>query len=47
MSYGIQGNTQLFLETFIRTFGIAGCIALGALAVSTAMRLLPRERKED
>ena len=46
MSYGIQGDTQLFLETFIRTFGIAGCIALGALAVSTAMRLLSHERKE-
>ncbi len=40
MDYGIQGNTQLFLETFIRTFGIAGCIALGALAVSTAMRII-------
>ncbi len=45
MDYGIQGNTQLFLETFIRTFGIAGCIALGALAVSTAMRILQHYRK--
>ena len=40
MDYGIQGNTQLFLETFIRTFGISGCIALGALAVSTAVRII-------
>ena len=37
---GIQGNTQLFIETFIRTFGIAGCIALGALVVSTAVRVI-------
>ena len=40
MDYGIQGNTQLFIETFIRTFGIAGCIALGALVVSTAVRVI-------
>lgn len=39
LDYGIRGNTQLFLETFIRTFGIAGCLALGALAVSTALRI--------
>ena len=44
MDYGIQGNTQLFLETFIRTFGIAGCIALGALVVSTAVRILQHRR---
>ena len=46
MDYGIQGNTQLFLETFIRTFGIAGCIALGALVVSTAMRIFQHYGKE-
>ncbi len=46
MDYGMQGNTQLFLETFIRTFGIAGCIALGALVVSTAMRIIQHHRKE-
>lgn len=38
LGYGIQGDSQLFLETLIRTFGIAGCIALGALTVSTALR---------
>lgn len=46
MDYGIQGNTQLFLETFIRTFGIAGCIALGALVVSTAVRIFQRYRPQ-
>ena len=46
MNYSIQGDTQLFLETFIRTFGIAGCIALGALVVSTAMRLVQYLQKE-
>ena len=46
MEYGIQGNTQLFLETFIRTFGIAGCIALGTLAVSTAVRILQHRHKK-
>lgn len=38
MSYGINGNIQLFLETFILTFSIGGCIALGTLMVSTVMR---------
>ncbi len=45
MDYGIRGEVQLFLETFIRTFGIAGCLALGLLIVSTFMHLLQR-RKE-
>lgn len=44
MDYSIQGNTQLFLETFIRTFGIAGCIALGSLLVSTALRMMEKRR---
>jgi len=38
MSYGIGGNIQQFLETFILTFSIGGCIALGTLMVSTAIR---------
>lgn len=44
MDYSIQGETQLFLETFIRTFGIAGCIALGSLLVSTAVRIVQKRR---
>ena len=45
MDYGIQGNTDLFLETFIRTFGIAGCLALGVLLVTAAMELMGRKRR--
>lgn len=40
MDYGIRGDIQMFLETFIKTFGIAGCIALGTLAVSTFLRII-------
>ena len=40
MDYGIRGDIQRFLETFIKTFGIAGCIALGTLLVSTFVRIL-------
>ena len=39
MNHGLQGNTELFLETFFRTVGIAGCLALGLLLVSAAMGL--------
>lgn len=45
MDYSIRGDSQMFLERFIRTFGIAGCLALGALVVSTAIRIF-RCRKE-
>lgn len=45
LSYGIRGDIPLFLETFIRTFGIAGCIALGTLMVTSAMHIY-RQRKE-
>lgn len=39
VDYGIRGESQLFLETLIRTFGISGCIALGTLLVSSAVRM--------
>ncbi len=45
MDYGIRGDIQMFLETFIKTFGIGGCIALGTLVVSTFLRMT-RARKE-
>ena len=45
LDYGIHGNSQLFLETMIRTFGISGCLALGTLLVSTTLRMV-RSRKE-
>jgi len=40
MDYGLRGNTDLFIETFIRTFGVAACIALGTLFISTFLRIL-------
>ena len=45
MDYSIRGNTDLFLDTFARTFGIAGCIALGTLLVSTALRIIQAKRR--
>ena len=45
MDYGIRGNIQLFLETFIKTFGIAGCIALGTLIVSTFLRIMQARKR--
>ncbi len=40
MEYGIRGETQQFLETLLHTFGITGALAVGALIVSSAARLL-------
>ena len=45
MDYGIRGDIQLFLETFIKTFGIAGCIALGTLIVSTYLRIMQARKR--
>ena len=45
MDHGIRGDTGLFWETFFRTFGIAGCIALGLLAVSSVLELRRRRRR--
>lgn len=46
MSYGISGDTQMFLERFIRTFGISGCLAMGALIVNTALRIVYHKKRE-
>ena len=45
MDHGIRGDTDLFWATFFRTFGIAGCIALGLLLVSSAMAVWRRLRR--
>lgn len=45
MEYGIQGNTDLLLEMFIRTFGIAGCLALGVLTVTAIQEVVNRRRR--
>lgn len=46
MTYGIAGDIDLFLATFLRTFGIAACIAMGTLMVSTALRIWQTRRRE-
>ena len=45
MDYGIRGDMDLFWEKFFRTFGIAGCIALGLLVVSAALELYRRRKR--
>ena len=42
MDHGIRGDTELFWDTFFRTFGIAGCIALGLLLVAAVLELRRR-----
>ena len=39
MEHGINGETELFLESLLSTLGVAGSLALGILLVSSAMRL--------
>ncbi len=39
MEYCINGENEKFLESFIRTFGIAGALAVGVLFVSSSMNL--------
>ena len=38
MEYCISGDTAMFLETGLHTFGIAGSLALGVLFVSSIVR---------
>lgn len=45
MDHAIQGNTDLFWEMFFRTFGIAGCIALGLLLVSSSLEVWRRRKR--
>lgn len=40
MRFCVAGDTQQFLSALLRTFGIAGCLAVGALMVSSLMRVL-------
>lgn len=39
MQYSLQGETDLFIETGLHTLGIAVCLALGVLLVSSAVRM--------
>ena len=37
MYYAIQGQRQLFMETGLQTIGLAACLAIGVLLVSTTV----------
>ena len=45
MDHVIRGDMDLFWEKFFRTFGIAGCIALGLLVVAAALELYRRRKR--
>lgn len=45
MEHAIKGNTIEFLNTGLKTFGIAGAIALGILLASSFVRLIVSVRK--
>lgn len=40
MRHCVQGDTQLFLSALLRTFGLAGALALGTLLGSSVVRIL-------
>lgn len=39
MEYAINGETMLFLSTFLHTLGLAGALAVGVLLVSSFVRM--------
>lgn len=39
MKYALQGDTEMFLDQGLHTLGIAGCLAVGVLVVSSAVRM--------
>lgn len=45
MQYALRGDTAQFLQTGLHTLGIAGCLALGVLVMSSAVRMTVAFRK--
>ena len=45
MEYCINGDTGMFLETGLHTFGIAGCLALGVLTVTSVLHFYAAVRR--
>lgn len=39
MKYALQGNTEMLLDQGLHTLGIAGCLSVGVLVVSSAVRM--------
>ncbi|WRS27283.1 threonine/serine exporter family protein [Oscillospiraceae bacterium MB08-C2-2] len=49
MEYYVMGDTELFIQTGLHTFAIAGALAIGVLMVSSLVRawtMLRRQRKK-
>lgn len=46
MLYAIQGDEQLFLQTGLQTIGLAACLAMGTLLVSTTVRTCTTWRRQ-
>lgn len=45
MQYALRGETALFLQSCQHILGIAGCLALGVLVVSSAVRMAAAFRR--
>lgn len=45
MQYALQGNTAMFLQQGLHTLGIACCLAVGVLVVSSFVRMTAAIRK--
>lgn len=45
MQYALQGDTAMFMQRGLHTLGIACCLALGVLVVSSAVRAATTIRK--
>ena len=39
MEHAINGETEVFLSSFLHTLGIAGALAVGVLMVSSSVRM--------
>ncbi len=44
MDYGLRGELELFWSSFFQTFGVAGCLAIGSLLVTSFVRILHHRR---
>ena len=40
MEYALQGNTEMFLDQGLHTLGIACCLAVGVLVMSSIVRMI-------
>ena len=45
MSYCVEGQTDLFLATLLHTLGMAAALSVGAMLVSSVLRILRRRRE--